>query len=122
LPLGNRTDLAFAPFALDLDCHPSTLIESPVFTVVFFHPALVKALIVPSSNSQLTVLPVASLASTKTRACGLPQSTFVTVPATVTGFFQSYSASHFAASSASSSGHRMKGTFPSTSGVFFLYV
>src|SRR5262249_45238627 len=89
-PSASVTLVAFARLEPSLAREPLTVTVSPIVIAFFVQPFLNKMAGAPSSISQLTIFPVASLASIKMRALGLIQSIFVTAPVRGTGFFRSY--------------------------------
>src|SRR5579871_4861507 len=71
---------------------PLRTTSSPGFTDSGLNPARVMALGEPSSHCHFSISPAVFLTSRYTQACGLRQSSLVTVPVSDTGFFVSYSA------------------------------
>src|SRR5947207_6455812 len=71
---------------------PSRTISSPTFTDSCVKPARFMALGEPSSHSHFSTVPLAFLTSMKSQAWGFRQSSLVSVPVSVMGFFWSNSA------------------------------
>src|SRR6185436_18684605 len=90
----NDTEAAFTVLVPFFAPKPSTLMTSPVFTLLRPQPSRSKSLMPTSSMAQLWALPLSSLASMKTHACGLVHSSLVTVPVNLTGRLMSNSAAN----------------------------
>src|SRR5437867_9796776 len=93
-PSASLIDFTLARSSLLLESHPSTVTWSPIFTVFRVQPARVKALGLPISSVHCFIWPLSSFALTCRYACGFVHSTLLTVPVSVTGFVQSYSAAN----------------------------
>ena len=93
-PSASVTDRALATVASVLEWKPEMVTTCPGLSEFRFQPRRIRPFGGPSSKSQCTILPLSSLTSMKTRACGLVHSSLVTVPVTVNGRFESYSAAN----------------------------
>src|SRR5262245_60184302 len=91
-PSLNVTVCALVKFEPSFATNPFTVTVSPILSEFRVQPFLINIAGGPSSTSQLMILPLWSFTSTKKRACGLIQSTFVTGPVIVLGLLRSYCA------------------------------
>src|SRR5437588_7416304 len=93
-PSARVTLAALARFEPSLAREPFTVTVSPILMAFLVQPFLSNIAGEPSSISQFSSLPLASFASTKMRAWGLIQSSFVTGPLSVIGLLRSYCAAN----------------------------